>query len=121
MKDGRHLAITALRVVLGVVVLQRACVLALGPRAAETFAHTGWPNALRLGLAWAEITAAVLFLVPGTLVVGAWSLIAVFLWALALHVAHGDWDVGGLLVWTAAVVVVLLHRRPRMQRVGARS
>jgi hypothetical protein len=117
----RSRTIVALRVVVGLEILARALVLALSPRAAEAFARTGRPNALRLILAWTEVAAALLFLAPGTLAVGAWSLLAVFVAAAGLHVLHGEFDVGGLLVLAVAVLVVLSHRPPRVKGVPAVS
>jgi uncharacterized membrane protein YphA (DoxX/SURF4 family) len=107
----RDSTMTALRIVLGLVVLERSCSFVFATRAAEEFARTGWPNALRLALGWCEIAAAVLFLVPWTVVAGAWSLVAVFVFAVGLHVLHGEYNVGPLLVWTVAVLAVLAHRR----------
>jgi hypothetical protein len=115
----KDLMILALRAVLGVVVLGQSCALAWSAQAAETFAHTGWPNALRLALAWSEILAAILFLLPGTVAVGGWSLIVIFLGAAGLHVAHGDFQVGGLLVFAVAALVVLSHQPPRRKEARA--
>jgi uncharacterized membrane protein YphA (DoxX/SURF4 family) len=118
---SKHLALTALRLVLGIEILLRSCTLAFSPRAAEAFARMGWPNALRLALAWSEIVATVLFLLPGTLAVGAWSLIVVFLGAVTLHVVHGEFDVGGLLVFAVAALVVLTHQASRTKLTVASS
>ncbi len=109
----RDFWMTALRVALGLLVLQRSCVFVFGEHAAKSFGRTGMPDALRLGLGWCEIVAAVLFLVPRTVTVGGHSLVGIFVFAAGLHVAHGEFDVGVLLVWTVAVLAVLAHRRPR--------
>jgi hypothetical protein len=109
---SRDSTMTALRIVLGLVVLERSCSFLFATSAAEHFARTGWPNGLRLGLGWCEVVAAVLFLLPRTAVAGAWSLIGVFIFAVGLHILHGQYDVEGLLVWTVAVLAVLAHRRP---------
>ena len=61
--------------------------------------------------------AAVLFLVPITTVVGAWLLLLVFAGAILLHVLHGQYEVGGLLVYSAAVYVVLAFRDSRRLRI----
>jgi hypothetical protein len=114
----KDFAIIALCIVLGVVILQRACVLGLSPRAAEGFSHTGLPDLIRLVLACSEAAAALLFLAPGTLGVGSWSLLVVFVGAIGMHVAHGEFNVGGLLVYAAAVLVVLTHLQPQRQAIG---
>jgi hypothetical protein len=116
----RDSTMTALRLVLGLVVLERSCLFIFAPRAAEAFARTGWPNGVRLALGWCEIAAAILFLVPRTVVAGAWSLVAIFLFAVALHVLHGEYEVGALLVWTVAVLAILAHRRPGEIETAAR-
>jgi hypothetical protein len=117
----RDFWMTALRVALGLLVLQQSCAFVFGAHAAEGFSRTGLPDALRLGLGWCEIVAAVLFLFPWTVVVGGWSLVGIFLFAAGLHVAHGDFNVGALLVWTVAVLAVLTHRRPRPEPSAADS
>ncbi len=106
-------AITALRVVLGFVVTVQAGFLAFDPRAIEAFARTGFPDFVRLGLAWSEIAAGILFLIPATMILGAWLLLAVFLGAIVIHLAHGAFDVGALLIYSAAVMVVMAHRESR--------
>jgi len=109
-------AITALSVVLGFVVTVQAGILAFDPRAIEAFAHAGFPDFVRLSLAWSEIAAGILFLIPSTVILGAWFLLAVFLGAIVIHLAHGVFDVGGLLIYSAAVIVVMVHRESRKPR-----
>jgi hypothetical protein len=57
-------AITALKVVLGVVVIAQAVFLAFVPRTITAFTRTGFPDFVRLILAWSEIAAGILFLIP---------------------------------------------------------
>jgi uncharacterized membrane protein YphA (DoxX/SURF4 family) len=109
-------AITALRVVMGFVVIVQAGFLAFDPKAITGFARTGFPDIVRLVLAWSEIAAGILFLIPATVILGAWLLLAVFLGAMAIHLAHGDFAVGGLLIYSAAVIVVMVHRESRKPR-----
>jgi hypothetical protein len=107
--SARDLSLVSLRLVLGAVVLVRSCTVVMHGAGAATWA--GGPHILLLG--WIEIVAAILFLVPPTLVVGAWSLVTVFVCAAALHIAHGEFDVGGVMVWAVAALVVLVNRNPR--------
>jgi hypothetical protein len=109
----RGYSITMLRLVVGLVILQQSCALAFSSNAAAAFAHTGWPNGLRLILAWTEIAGAILFLIPATVTSGAGLLLAILLGAVTLHVTHGEFQVGGLLIYAVAVFVVLAHRRPK--------
>lgn len=114
-----ELAIKALRLAVGSVVLIESGMLAFDPQRVAAFGHTGLPDWTRLLLAWAEIAASVLFLVPRTLVLGAWSLLAVFLMAALIHVAHGQFNVGALLIYSAAVIAVLAHRGYQAPEVDA--
>jgi hypothetical protein len=113
IRIDRDFTMTILRITLGLVVLERSWVFVFASDAAPSFAHTGWPDGLRLTLGWCEIAAAVLFLVPRTVVAGGYSLIVIFVLAAALHLLHGEYDVGALGVWTVAVIAILAHRRPR--------
>jgi uncharacterized membrane protein YphA (DoxX/SURF4 family) len=118
MPSARDLSLIALRLVLGAVVLERSCALVLDLLVNGAPEGNGLPHGLLLVLGWTEIAAAILFLAPPTLVAGAWALVGVFLSAIALHVAHGQYDVGGLIVWMMAVLVVLAHRRPWAREAG---
>jgi len=96
---------TALRIlqwVLGLVILGESARFAFSPGAAQAFATTGLPNFIRLALAWAEIAGAILFLVPRATVAGGWFLIVVLAAAIVLHLLHGWFDVGALVVYAAA-------------------
>ena len=108
MSDHRaRIGLLALRWVLGLVVLAQAVVFAFSPASAHAFAKTGLPNFVRLALAWAEMAAAVLFLLPRTMIVGGWSLIVVLAGAVVLHLLHGWLDVGALLIYAVAAWAVL--------------
>jgi uncharacterized membrane protein YphA (DoxX/SURF4 family) len=117
-KTNKEIAIQALRIVLGVVVLVQSFLFLYGGDSARFFAQHGLPDAIRLALGWGEVGAAVLFLVPPTVVTGAWLLLVVFAGAILLHVAHGQFEVGGLLVYAAAAVVVLVNREPREPKIN---
>ena len=104
-------ALIALQWTLGLVILVEAALFAFSPGAAHAFAKTGMPNVVRLVLAYAEIGAALLFLIPRTLVAGAWLLIGVLAFAVVLHLLHGWWNVGSLLVYGVAAWAVLEGKR----------
>jgi hypothetical protein len=98
----------ALRVVLGLVVVWQSLVTLLaGFHPGSWHAHLA---AVVRGLAVVEIAAALLFLIPATVRVGGWLLLGVFVIAIALHLLHGEWGFGALLVYTTAVWVVLAER-----------
>jgi len=94
-------ALTVLQWTLGLVILVEA-VLFLMPSAGHSFAQTRMPNSVRLILGWGEIVGCILLLIARTVVRGAWILIAVFIFAIALHLLHGMYEVGSLVIYTAA-------------------
>jgi len=100
-------ALCILRWVLGLVILVESLHFAFSPGAAHAFAKTGLPNFIHLGLAWAEIAAAILFLIPRTTLFGGRFLIAVLGAAIVIHLLHGWFDVGGLVVYAAATWAVV--------------
>jgi len=53
-----------------------------------------------------EIIAAILFLIPSMSRIGSYLLLVVFGVAILFHLLHGDWEVGSLVIYVAAVVVV---------------
>jgi hypothetical protein len=100
-------ALCILQWVLGLVILVESLRFAFSPEAAHTFAKAGLPNFVHLGLAWVEMAAAILFLVPRATVVGGRLLIAVLAAAIVIHLLHGWFDVGELLVYAAATWTVV--------------
>ena len=119
-RTRKDVATIVLRLVLGIVVLAQSFAFLFGGDSAKFFARHGLPDAVRLILGWGEVVAAILFLVPPTLVMGAWSLLAVFAVAIFLHLAHGQFEVGGLVVYSAAVLVVLASHEPRRVKIDVR-
>lgn len=103
-KQG-NAALTTLRWTLGLVILVEA-VLFVIPSAAHAFSRTHMPNAVRMLLGWGEILGSVLLLIPKTANRGAWLLGGVFLLAITLHLLHGMYDVGDLLIYAAAAWAV---------------
>jgi len=103
--SGRVLgSITLLRIVLGTVVLVQS-IQALLP--SDMTRHGALMARILPVLAGIEILGALLVLVPRTARMGAWILIPVFAVAALLHVLHGSWNVGGLVVYAACAGVVL--------------
>src|SRR5271165_1939128 len=98
-------AMTALQWALGIVILIEA-VLFLLPSAAHDFARTHMPGFIRLILGFGEIIGCVLLLIPKTAIRGAWLLVTVFVFAILLHLLHGTYNVGNLVIYTAAAWAV---------------
>jgi hypothetical protein len=110
-QPARHRSgLLVLQWTLGLVVLAEAAAFAFSPTAAHAFAKTGLPNFLRLALAWGEMAAAALFLIPPLTVAGGWFLIAVLGFAIVIHLLHGWFDVGALAVYAAATWAVMAGR-----------
>jgi hypothetical protein len=109
-RNRLSVALRILQWVLGVIILVESLRFALAPMAAHAFAKTGLPNFVRLTLAWAEIAAAVLFLVPRAAIAGGRFLIGVLIAAIVLHLLHGWLDVGGLVVYIAAIWTVVVGK-----------
>lgn len=109
-QDRLPFALRILQWALGLIILAESLHFASSTEAAHGFAQTGLPNFVRLALAWAEIAAAILLLVPRTLIVGGWSLIGVLVAAIVLHLLHGWLDVGALVVYIAATWTVVVAK-----------
>ena len=103
---ARNCAIRILHWTVGLVVLAESCLLAFEAKRIHGFARTGLPHWVRPALAWPEIAGAILFLIPATSIVGARLLLCVFFVAVLVHLAHGQPDIGALLVYAAAVWAV---------------
>ena len=111
MNDDRaQSALLVLQWVIALVILGEAAVLAFSPGSVHAFARTGLPDFIRLALAWSEIGAAILFLVPRVIVAGGWLLIGVLVFAIVLHILHGWWNVGALIVYAVGTWAVMAGR-----------
>ena len=101
--------LTVLRCALGVVILIEAILFVL-PSAAQTFSHTHMPGFVRMILGVGEILGSVLLLIPRTVVRGAWLLLAVFIFAILLHLLHGMYGIGNLVVYAAAAFAIAVEK-----------
>jgi hypothetical protein len=112
MTDRKKCALTALQWTLGVVILIEA-VLFLLPSARHEFTRTHMPNAVREVLGWGEVVGAVLFLIPRTIASGGCLLVIILALAIAVHLLHGMWNVGNLLIYMAAAWAVIENRETK--------
>jgi uncharacterized membrane protein YphA (DoxX/SURF4 family) len=97
--------LTILQWALGVVILIEA-ILFVMPSARHGFAQTHMPDGLRFILGWGEIAGCVLLLIPRTAVRGAWILAVVFSLAILIHLRHGMYNIGDLVVYIAAAAAI---------------
>lgn len=102
-------SITGLQWTLGLVILIEA-VLFVMPSARHDFAKTHMPDIVRQVLGWGEIIGSVLLLIPRTAVRGGWLLVGIFVVAIVVHVLHGMFNVGNLVIYTAAAWTVIADR-----------
>ena len=109
----KNFSIPLLRWTLGLVVLLESCQFAFSNSAAHFLAKAGLPSWFRPVLGGAEIIAAVLFLLPWTALLGSYILLVIFALAALVHVLHGQFDVGGLVVYATAVLVCMAHSENR--------
>lgn len=96
-----RVALCVLQWSLGVVVLIEAIYFVM-PGAAHDFSRTHMHSFVRLLLGGGEILGGILLLISKTAVRGAWILLAVFIMAILLHLLHGMYNVGSLVVYAAA-------------------
>ena len=101
--------LTALRLALGIVVLVEA-VLFVRPGAAQEFARLQMPHLIRAVLGYGEILGGVLLLIPQTAVRGAWLILGIFTFAGLVHLLHGMYGVGNLVVFAAAAFAIAVSR-----------
>ena len=100
---------TVLQWALGVVILIEAVLFVL-PSAAHDFARTHMPGFVRMVLGFGEIGGCVLLLIPQTAIRGAWVLVAVFIMAILLHLLHGMYGIGNLVIYTAAAFAIAIGK-----------
>ena len=103
-------ALFVLRWTLGLVILIEA-ILFVMPGAARDFARTHMPNMVRILLGGGEILGSALLLLPRTALRGAWVLLVVFVLAIAIHLLHGFYNVGNLLIYAAAAWVLAANTK----------
>ena len=94
---------------LGIVILIQAVMFVL-PSAAHDFARTHMPGVVRMILGFGEIAGCILLLIPQTVVRGAWLLLAVFAMAILLHLLHGLYGIGNLVIYAAAAFAIAVSK-----------
>jgi uncharacterized membrane protein YphA (DoxX/SURF4 family) len=103
------LGLTVLQWSLGIVILIEA-VLFVMPASAHDFARTHMPGFIRMLLGWGEIVGCILLLIPKTTIRGAWLLLAVFVFAILIHLLHGGYNVGNLVIYAAAAFAIAVGK-----------
>jgi DoxX-like family len=103
----QQLGVTTLRWTLALVVVWQSFQFAVSAAALRQVQHMGLPEWIAPSLGTFEALAAVIFLIPKLGRVGAYCLLATFAFASAVHMLHGEFGIGSLLVYGAAVLVCM--------------
>ena len=109
----QRIALTALQWTLELTLLIEAALFAFAPASAHAFGKTGLPDWIRVVEAWGEMLTALLFLIPGTVVIGGWGLILFLAAAILIHLLHGSYNVLPLAVYAAAALAVMARHSKR--------
>jgi hypothetical protein len=107
MQKTGKLARTGLQYSLGLVLIYECCRLLLLP--AST--HLPVPHVLVKAIAAVELLGGILFLVPAGMLFGGRLLLATFLVAAAVHLMHGEPDIGPLVIYAMAVLTIISEPR----------
>ncbi|HEX8812244.1 MAG TPA: hypothetical protein VF742_09660 [Terracidiphilus sp.] len=106
----KRLAIPVLQWVVGLVILLESYRTFRRGISNLHLAHAhGIHPVILVGLAGPEMIAAVLFLFPKTLIIGSYSLLIILAVATLVHLLHGQLNFEILMVYAAAVLVVMTH------------
>lgn len=103
------LALGILQWVLGIVILAEAVQFVL-PQGAHEFSRTHMPDIIRLIVGFGEIIGCILLLIPPTAVRGAWLLLGVFTFAIVIHLLHGMYGVGNLVIYAAVAFAIAVGK-----------
>jgi uncharacterized membrane protein YphA (DoxX/SURF4 family) len=104
-----RIGLCVLRYAVGIVILIEAVLFVL-PSAAHDFSRTHMPAFIRMILGWGEIAGSILLLIPKTATSGAWFLFAVFIFAILIHMLHGQYNVGNVVIYAAAAFAIAVGK-----------
>ena len=113
----RQIATSVLRWTLGLVVLWESYQFGFSAAATRHLQRMALPQWVAPTLGGAEMVVAIFFLVPRLGRIGGYSLLVIFAVAATLHLLHGEFEVGPLLVYGAAVFACM----PENDRTGPES
>lgn len=110
-ESRREAAIVVLRWTVGIVVLLESIHFTLSMAAAgHHVPKIALPQWFWVALGAAEAFSALLFLIPASRRIGAYVLLVIFGIAVMVHLLHGQFDVGYLLVYATAVIVGMTRK-----------
>ena len=112
--SAQNQAIPALRWTLGIVVLIQSLRFALLDSSTpqiHAMPKAVLPAWLPFLIGSSEALAALLFLLPVTTKLGGYALLLILAGAILIHFAHGDFEVGALIVYAAAGLACVVDSR----------
>ncbi|HLJ91257.1 MAG TPA: DoxX family protein [Candidatus Angelobacter sp.] len=101
----RQRSVAILHWSLGLVLLWESIDFAVSPNAVQHLRSMGLPEWIAPALGGIEMAAVAVFLIPRFRRIGGISLLAIFAIAATLHILHGQFEIGSLVVYSAAVLV----------------
>lgn len=108
---ANNLARTGLQWSLGLVLIYECSRLVFSTATAHALAKAYLPRPLIQAIAVIELLAAILFLLPPTVLAGGRLLLATFGVAAVVHLLHKQPDIGYLLIYAMAVLTVITERQ----------
>lgn len=105
--NAKHSAMVLLRWTVAVIVGIESGLFAFSATPARHLSHMGLPPWIGIAIGITELIAALLFLLPMSSRAGGYSLLAIFAIAIVLHALHGEYNVGPLAIYAAAVWAVI--------------
>jgi uncharacterized membrane protein YphA (DoxX/SURF4 family) len=103
VKNQEQVAVRILRRTLGLVVLWESYLFGFSGTASRHLQQMGLPAWFAPVLGGTEVVAAIFFLIPRLGRIGGYSLLVIFAVAAAVHLLHGQFEIGSLFVYSAAV------------------
>ena len=114
--SDKHVAMAALQLALGIIVGIESALFAFSASTSRHLANLGFPAWTGAVIGVSELVAALLFLLPISKRAGGYALLAIFAIAIVLHVLHGEYNVGPLAIYAAAVWAVMADGKRAARR-----
>ena len=104
-----EVAMKALQFGVGFIIILESMLFVLNHDRLPETQSLGAPGRFFVILATCEIVGAILFLISRTMLLGGWILLVVLSVAAVIHILHGQFNVGTLVIYGFAVVATMAH------------
>jgi hypothetical protein len=111
----RRAALPILHYTVGSVIFIESALFVFSYSAARSFNSTHLPIWIRPALGGLELVATALFLIPPLALIGGYALLGILILAAVIHILHGWYDVGSLLISAAAVLVCVARMQEKRE------